>query len=144
MVRSKLSPIVTSNTLEFVIEYMLISSILNRICEMTTKPWQYPRDDTWLVPLWHLLKIRTWGIEWKKAIDKTNEWVAWWWQWASAKINQKKITLNYKHFQGGYGRLPLGDVYTCQWMHESEKVDSRTFFHKHIEWFFNKRFGNPW
>ncbi len=23
------------------------------------------------------------------------------------------IETNYKHFQGGYGRLQLGDVYTC-------------------------------
>jgi hypothetical protein len=23
------------------------------------------------------------------------------------------IKTNYKHFEGGYGRLPLGDVYTC-------------------------------
>ncbi len=23
------------------------------------------------------------------------------------------IETNYKHFKGGYGRLPLGDVYTC-------------------------------
>jgi hypothetical protein len=37
---------------------------------------------------------------------------------------------NCKHFQGGYGRLPLGDAYTCQRMHELEKIDSRTFFHK--------------
>jgi hypothetical protein len=77
MARNKLTPIITLNTLESVIEYMLISSILNRICEMTTKPWEYPRDDTWLVPFQHLLKIRTWGIEWKTTIDKTKEWVAW-------------------------------------------------------------------
>ncbi len=32
---------------------------------------------------------------------------------------------NYKHFEGRYGKLPLGDVYTChgffQIMHEFEK-----------------------
>jgi hypothetical protein len=46
MARRKLTPIFTPNTLEFFIEYILISSILDRICEMTTKPWKYPRDDT--------------------------------------------------------------------------------------------------
>jgi hypothetical protein len=32
------------------------------------------------------------------------------------KDRQRKsciIETNYKHFEGGYGRLPLGDVYTC-------------------------------
>jgi len=38
-----------------------------------------------------LLKIKTWGLEWKKQIDKTNEWAAW--RWANAKINKKSLTL---------------------------------------------------
>jgi hypothetical protein len=38
MARGKFSPIFTSNTLESMIEYTLISSILDKICEMTTKP----------------------------------------------------------------------------------------------------------
>jgi hypothetical protein len=50
---------------------------MDRICEMTTKPWEYPRNDTQLLPLQHLLEIRTWGIKWKRVIDKTNEWAAW-------------------------------------------------------------------
>jgi len=32
------------------------------------------------------------------------------------KDRQRKSCItktNYKHFEGGYGRLPLGDVYTC-------------------------------
>jgi hypothetical protein len=41
---------------------------------MTTKPWEYPRDDNRLLPFQHLLEIRTWGIEWKIIIDKTDEW----------------------------------------------------------------------
>jgi hypothetical protein len=77
MVKGKLTPIFTPNTLESMIEYTLISRILDRICEMTTKPWEYPKDDTWLVPLQHLLEIKTWGIEWKRAINKTNEWTTW-------------------------------------------------------------------
>jgi hypothetical protein len=61
MVRGKLPPIYTPNTLESMIEYTLISSILDRICEMTIKPWEYPRDNIRLLPLQHLLEIRTWG-----------------------------------------------------------------------------------
>ncbi len=57
------------------IEYTLISSILDRICKMTTKPLEYPRDPTLLNPLKNLLEIRTWGIEWKSQnFDKTIEW----------------------------------------------------------------------
>ncbi len=48
------------------IVYTLISSILDRICEMTTKPLEYPRDPTLLDPLKNLLEIRTWGTKWKK------------------------------------------------------------------------------
>jgi hypothetical protein len=48
MARGKLPPIFTPNTLESLIEYILISCILDKICEMTTKPWEYPRDDTQL------------------------------------------------------------------------------------------------
>jgi hypothetical protein len=44
MARGKLPPIYTLNTLESMIEYTLISSILDRICDMTTKPWECPRD----------------------------------------------------------------------------------------------------
>jgi hypothetical protein len=51
MARGKLPPIFTPNTLKSMIEYTLISSILDRICEMTTKPWECPRDYTWLLPL---------------------------------------------------------------------------------------------
>jgi hypothetical protein len=50
MAKGKLPPFYTLNTLESMIEYTLISSILDKICEMTTKPWEYPRDDTWLLP----------------------------------------------------------------------------------------------
>jgi hypothetical protein len=38
-----------------------------------------------------LLEIRTWGTKWKRAIDKTNEWVAW--QWVNAKIDKENLTL---------------------------------------------------
>jgi hypothetical protein len=38
---------------------------------------KYPRDETQLFPLGNLLKIITWGIKWKRAINKINEWAAW-------------------------------------------------------------------
>jgi hypothetical protein len=38
MARRKLPPISIPNTLESMIEYTLISRILDRVCEMTTKP----------------------------------------------------------------------------------------------------------
>jgi hypothetical protein len=66
MARGKFSPIFTPNTLESIIEYTLISRILERICEMTTKPWECQRDDNRKLPLQHLLKIKTWGEKWKK------------------------------------------------------------------------------
>jgi hypothetical protein len=59
------------------IEYTLISSILKRIYKMKEKPLEYPIDNTRLNPFKHLLEIKTWGIEWKKVIDKTYEWAAW-------------------------------------------------------------------
>jgi hypothetical protein len=55
---------------------------------------------------------------------------------------------NYKHFEGRYGKLPLGDVYTChgffQIMHEFEEANSKTFVHKLNTRFVDKRFGNYW
>jgi len=55
---------------------------------------------------------------------------------------------NYKHFEGGYGKLPLGDVYTChgffQIMCEFEEANSKIFFHKLITQFIDKRFENYW
>jgi hypothetical protein len=38
-----------------------------------------------------VLEIRTWGLEWKKQIDKTNEWAAW--RWANMKIENENFTL---------------------------------------------------
>jgi hypothetical protein len=74
MEKRKLTPNLTPNTLESMIEYALISSILNIICDMTKKSLEYPRDDTRLIPLQHLLKSITWGTKWKREIEKTNEW----------------------------------------------------------------------
>jgi hypothetical protein len=55
---------------------------------------------------------------------------------------------NYKYSKGGYGRLPLHDVYTCHEffsiMHKFEKTHSITLFHKFTQQFVNRRFSNPW
>ncbi len=40
------------------IEYVLITSILERICKMTKKPLEYPRDDTKLAPSNICLKLK--------------------------------------------------------------------------------------
>jgi hypothetical protein len=74
---NKFIAMVTPNTLEIMIEYTLISNILNRICKMIKTALEYPKDPTLLDPLKHLLKTRTWGTKWKREFDKTNEWVAW-------------------------------------------------------------------
>ncbi len=89
--RRKLTPNVTPNTLESMIEYTLISSILDRIYKMTKKLLEYLRNDTRLDYLWHLFKIKTWGTKWKKVIDKIDEWAAW--RWANAKIDKESFTL---------------------------------------------------
>jgi hypothetical protein len=96
-----------------------------------------------------LLEIKTWGTKWKMAIDKIDEWAAW--QWANANINKKSFALlktNCKHSKGGYGRLPLGNVYTChgffQRTRKFEKNDSRTFFHELTQQFVDKGFNNLW
>ncbi len=39
---------------------------------MTKKPLKYPRDNTKLDPLMHLLEIKTWGIEWKRVTKHWN------------------------------------------------------------------------
>jgi hypothetical protein len=38
-----------------------------------------------------LLEIKTWGLKWKKQIDKTNEWATW--QWANEKIDKENLKL---------------------------------------------------
>jgi hypothetical protein len=63
------------------------------------------------------------------------------------KDKQIKFT-NYKHSEGGYGRLPLGNVYTYHGFLPRtsmfEKINSITFLHKLIKGFVNGGFGNPW
>jgi hypothetical protein len=61
MGRRKFTPNVTPNTLESMIEYTLVSNILNKICKMIKKSLEHPKDETRLDPLQHLLEIKTWG-----------------------------------------------------------------------------------
>jgi len=58
---------------------------------MTKKPLEYPRDDTRLDPFQILLEIKTWGIKWKKVIDKIDEWVTW--QWVNTKMDKESFSL---------------------------------------------------
>jgi hypothetical protein len=67
------------------------------------------------------------------------------------KLTKKKSCIaqkNYKHSKGGYGRLPLGDVYTCHGilsrMHKFEKTNSKTFLHKFIVGFVDEKLGFLW
>jgi hypothetical protein len=78
---------VTPNTLETMIEYILFSNIVDRICEMIKTPLKDPRDPTLLDPFKQLLEIKTWGSKWKKQMDKTS------WQWANANIDKESLTL---------------------------------------------------
>ncbi len=67
------------------------------------------------------------------------------------KDRQRKhciVQTNCKHSEGGYGRLPLGDVYTCHGFlpktHKFEKANSKTFLHNLIKGFVNGGFVNLW
>jgi hypothetical protein len=46
MEKRKLTPNVTPNTLESMIEYTLFSSILYKICELTKNSWNIQKMDT--------------------------------------------------------------------------------------------------
>jgi hypothetical protein len=50
MAKLKFIGMVTPNTLKTMIEYTLISSILNKICKMTTRLLEYLKDPTLLDP----------------------------------------------------------------------------------------------
>ncbi len=71
MAKKTFTAMATPNTLKTMIEHILISSILDRICKMIKTPLEYPRDPTLLDPLKQLLEIRTWGTKWKRQNDWT-------------------------------------------------------------------------
>jgi hypothetical protein len=109
MAKQKFTRIVTPNMLETMIEYTLISNIVDRICKMTTKPLEYSRDPTFLNPLKNLLQIRTWGTKWKMQIDKTIEWAGW--RWANAKINKESLALLKENVN-----IPKEDMEDYHWV----------------------------
>ncbi len=109
MAKQKFTRMVRPNTLETMIEYTSISSILDNICEMITKPLEFPRDPTILDPLKNLLEIRTWGTKWKRKIDKTIEWATWW--WANAKINKESLALLKETIN-----IPKEDIEDYHWV----------------------------
>ncbi len=96
-----------------------------------------------------MLESITWKTKWKRVIKKSNEWATW--RWANVKIDKKKsciIQINYKHFQGRYEGLQLGNVSTCNDIfkeHEKlKKLISKTFFHKLTKQFVNEGLGSLW
>jgi hypothetical protein len=114
MAKWKLTPIVTPNTLESMIEYTLISSILNRICEIIKKSLEYPRDDTKVSPPLAFARNHNMGNKMETSNWK-NKWMG---DMTMGKCQDRQrkfciIQINCKHFQGGHGGLQLGDVYTC-------------------------------
>ncbi len=111
---------------------------------MIKTPLEYPKDPTLLDPLNQLLKIKIWGLEWKNQVNEQHG------DGQMQRLIKKSyiIQTNCKHSKGGYGRLPLGNVYTCHEflprMGKFEKANSKTFFYKLIKRFVNKGFSNPW
>jgi hypothetical protein len=91
MANRKFTTMVTPNTLETMIEYTLISSILDRIGEMIKTPLEYPRYSHLVEPPQVVAKNQNMGIIMEKTINKTNEWTTW--QWANVKINKESFTL---------------------------------------------------
>jgi len=64
MAKLKFIGMVTPNILKTMIEYILISSMLNKICKMTIRLLEYLKVSTLLDPLKNLLEIKTWGTKW--------------------------------------------------------------------------------
>jgi len=82
---------------------------------------------------WHLanpLLVITKNQNMRNKIEKDNWQNKWMGNMVMGKCKNKQkksciAQINYKHFQGGYERLQLGNVYTCHGflqMHEFEKV----------------------
>jgi len=72
-------------------------------------------------------------------------------QMAECKDKQRKyciVQTNYKHSKGGYGRLPLSNVYKCHRFlpttRKFEKTHSKTNFPKFIKEFIKGGFGSQW
>jgi len=81
--KRKLSPTVTLNTLHLNLKHT------KKNLWDEKKPLEYPKDNTKLNPVKHLLEFKTWWIKWKRVINKIVEWVAWW--WANAKMDEESL-----------------------------------------------------
>jgi hypothetical protein len=125
MAKQKFTGMVTPNILETMIEYTLILSILNRICEMITKHLEYPRYPTSLDPLKNLLEIRTWGTR-KRQIDKTTKWAAW--RWVNAKIDKESHTLLKEIVN--ISKEDMEDYYWAMFTHAMKFFQERTSLKK--------------
>ncbi len=84
---------------------------MDRMCEITTKAWQYPRNDTWLLTfagnqnMGNKMEKNNWQNKWMGSMA-TGE--------CEDKQRKSYITkTNCKHSEGGYGKLPLHNIYTC-------------------------------
>ncbi len=111
MARGKLPPIFSPNTLKSMIEYTLISNILvwndNKTLGMS-KRWHsvtplpaFARNHN----MGNIMEKNNWQNKWMGGLAM-----------GKCKNGQRKFCItktNCKHFEGGYGRLPLGNVYTC-------------------------------
>ncbi len=64
------------------------------------------------------------------------------------QINSFYNETNCEHYQGWYGGVPFGNVYTCNGlfhkMCEFKEANNRAFFHKLIEQFINRKIANTW
>ncbi len=86
----------------------------------------------------------------ENAIDKTNEWVAWW--WTNVKINKesfallKQIVNISKEDIEDYNRMMF--TYAMDFFKEctnlKKSIPKHFFTCKLIEWFIDRGFGNPW
>ncbi len=108
------------------IEYTLISNILDRICEMTIKPLEYPRDPTLLDPIKNLLEIGTWGTKWKRQIDETTKWVAW--RWVNVKIDSLALLKENVNIL----KEDMEDYHWVMFTHAMEFFQERTSLKKSI------------
>ncbi len=147
MGRRKLTLNVTPNTLELMIEYTLISSILNKICEIPKKTLEYPRDDTRLDPFDIFSKLEHGEPRMKRVIDKIDEWAAW--RWANVKINKENLALfkQIVHISKKYMKDYNLVIFTHAMDFFKEcvslkKLFPKPFFYKPLEQFVDRGFGN--
>ncbi len=109
--------------------------VISKRSHLTKPPQVVARNQN----MWIKMEKTNWQNKWigNMAMGKCEYWQR------KFYIDQK----NCKHSKRGYGRLPFGDVYTCNGflprMGKFEKTNSKTFLYKLIERFVDRVFGNP-